>query len=312
MIYIMTFCIASLVYVYALRGKARFVSMTEYFRKGWPFLAPLNCLLYLFTRPKALRPIMRQADFAELQLIQDNWQVVREEAMALYSSNVFDQVGADGADAYYDVGFRTFHKYGWRKFYLTWYGCTQPSAQRLCPRTVEVIKQVKAVNGAMFTVLPPGAQLTRHLDPIACSLRYHLGLSTPNNDDCFINIDGQTYSWRDGQVLLFDETYLHYAKNDTDTPRVILMCDVERPMHTLGYIFLLLYKRLSALSVVPNLPGDKKGLFNRIFSTLAPAIARGKNLKKRNRSLYLCGKYLLNATLLALVFGFFYLLTQLL
>ncbi|MGH6634584.1 MAG: aspartyl/asparaginyl beta-hydroxylase domain-containing protein, partial [Gammaproteobacteria bacterium] len=54
------------------------------------------------------------------------------------------------------------------------------------------------------------------------SLRYHLGLVTPSSDDCFINVDGVPYSWRDGEAFLFDETYLHYARNDSDQYRLIL------------------------------------------------------------------------------------------
>ncbi|MGT2494830.1 aspartyl/asparaginyl beta-hydroxylase domain-containing protein [Cupriavidus basilensis] len=30
----------------------------------------------------------------------------------------------------------------------------------------------------------------------AGSLRYHLGLATPNDDRCFIEVDGERHSWR--------------------------------------------------------------------------------------------------------------------
>lgn len=80
----------------------------------------------------------------------------------------------------------------------------------------------------MFTVLPPGGRLGRHHDPIASSLRYHLGLLTPNSDKCALTLDGVKYPWLDGEELLFDQTYLHSAENQTDTIRVILFCDVEK------------------------------------------------------------------------------------
>ncbi len=28
----------------------------------------------------------------------------------------------------------------------------------------------------------------------------------------FIEVDGERYSWRDGEGVLFDETYIHYAE----------------------------------------------------------------------------------------------------
>lgn len=51
----------------------------------------------------------------------------------------------------------------------------------------------------MFATLPDGSRLPRHRDPYAGSLRFHLGLATPSDDRCFIEVDGQRYSWRDGE-----------------------------------------------------------------------------------------------------------------
>jgi beta-hydroxylase len=82
----------------------------------------------------------------------------------------------------------------------------------------------------MFALLPPGGRLVAHRDPCAGSLRYHLGLVTPNADTCKIFIDGEPYFWKDGEDVLFDETYIHYAENKSDVTRMILFCDVERPM----------------------------------------------------------------------------------
>ncbi len=56
------------------------------------------------------------------------------------------------------------------------------------------------------------------------------GSSTPNSEDCRIFVDGEAYHWRDGEAVMFDETYIHWAENKTDTMRVILFCDVERPL----------------------------------------------------------------------------------
>jgi beta-hydroxylase len=291
----------SLFYVYKLRGEVRFTGPVEYFRKGWPIFAPLNVLLYGFSKKKAKKPILDIAEYPELAVLRDNWEVLRDEALALHQSGSFDATTDKNSQSYYDVGFRTFYKYGWSKFYLKWYGTVHNSAERLCPQTVALLADLKTVNGAMFTVLPPGSKLTRHLDPIACSLRYHLGLSTPNDDRCYISIDGNVHSWRDGEPLLFDETYLHHAHNDTDTTRLILMCDVERPMFWFGRGFNFLYKKICSLMLVPNLPEDKAGLFSRIFFKVSPILQQGKALKKSNRPLYLLIKWTLNLIILALL-----------
>jgi beta-hydroxylase len=38
------------------------------------------------------------------------------------------------------------------------------------------------------------------------------------------------YAWRDGEDVMFDETYVHWVKNETEKTRVILFCDIERPL----------------------------------------------------------------------------------
>lgn len=135
-------------------------------------------------------------------------------------------------------------------------------------------------------------------------------LETPESDDCFINIDGVSYGWRNGEGLLFDETYLHFARNDSGQSRLILMCDVDRPMNLVGRIVNLVFKFLMRLTVVPNMEGDKRGLVNSIFSTLSPVLKRTKTLKATNRKLYLLIKHTTNATLLtltcAMAAGLFY------
>ena len=289
-------------YVYRYRGITRYDDLSEYLRKGWPITTPFNSVLYLFTQKRAKKPIMNTKDFKELDFIQQNWETIREEVMALHEGKVFEQTTNPESASYYDLGFRTFYKYGWSKFYLTWYGHSLKSAKELCPKTVAILETIPSVNGAMISILPPGSKLTRHLDPIACSLRYHLGLSTPNSNDCFINVDGKSYSWKDGEAFIFDETYLHYAQNNSDKNRLILMCDIERPMSLPGQLFNFFYKSILRLSVVPNMPGDKSGLINTIFSKLSPILAKTKKLKQTNRPLYLLVKWTVNISL-AIILG---------
>lgn len=311
---IISYCLLSLVYVYKYRGHERFVSLTEYMRKGWPIFAPLNVFLYLNTEKRGKQSVVKMEDYPELKILEDNWQVIAQEASALMQGDTLDDIVDKDSTSYYDVGFKTFYKYGWRKFYLKWYGNYEHnSALSHCPKTMELLRQCPTVNGAMFSLLPPGSQLTRHLDPFASSLRYHLGLSTPNHDDAFISIDGNVKSWRDGEAFMFDETYLHFAKNNTETPRLIMMCDIERPSSWIGKLFnAIVYKPFLKVTVVPNTDEDRKGLFNRIFSSVAPFLARSKELKKTNKPLYNVLKFSLNITLLALLFGFVFSIIKLL
>lgn len=303
--FIIIFCAlaysASMTYVYKYRGTARYDSLTQYFRKAWPVFAPFNCLLYIFTEKRACKPIMDTKDFSELDAIQENWEVIRDEAQALLDSGLFDNTKDPESDAYYDIGFRSFYKYGWSKFYLKWYGHTQKSALKLCPKTSALLAKIPSVNGAMFSTLPPEGKLTKHIDPVASSLRYHLGLATPNSKDCYISVDDETYSWKDGEAFIFDETYIHFVNNNTDKNRLILMCDIDRPTNWIGSIINAPIKFLMGIvSLVPNMPGDNRGIANLIFSNITPFLRSLKKLKESNRPLYILVKNTINVSLVLL------------
>ncbi len=303
---VITYSLSSVYYVYKLRGNLRYQSMNEYIRKGWFIFAPLNCLFYLLTRPYARQPIMDIQQFPELDEIRESWQVIRQEALALREKQHFDQVEGPASDEdYYDLGFRTFYKYGWSKFYLNWYGYQHASALDLCPKTSAILAKNKHIQGAMFSFLPPGGRLTRHLDPIAYSLRYQIGLDTPNSQQCFIDIDGQQYAWKDGESLIFDETYIHYVENNSDQQRLILMCDIRRPMNPLGRSISFIMDKIMPVTVVPNMPGDRRGLLSRVFATVSPFLSEVRKLKQSNKALYRLIKHTTNFVLLALLLSLF-------
>jgi beta-hydroxylase len=300
---VLLYSVASMIYLYRWRGQARYQSVTQYLRKSWPVFAPLNCLLYMTTKAEARKAVVAADYLKNIAVLRHNWTIIKAEALALQATGAFEAIKTPGSVGYYDLGFRTFYKRGWSKFYLMWYGTTHNSALRLCPQTLALLKQVPGIQGAMFSILPPGAELTLHADPMASSLRYHLGLSTPNSVDCFINVDGIQCNWQDGADFVFDETYPHYAKNNSDTSRLILMCDVERPMNGLGRAFNLFYRFLLKGTLVPNTAEDKTGLFSRLFASMAPLRHSALKLRSERRRLYKALKLTLNCSLLALLFA---------
>lgn len=263
-------------------------------------IAPYNAIMYGFSAVPNT-PFVDVARFPELRPLQDNWRAIRAEAEKL-----FDDGHIRAAATYNDLGFNSFFRRGWKRFYLKWYDAPIESARALCPRTVALVQSIPTVNGAMFALLPAGGDLGRHRDPFAGSLRYHLGLQTPNSDACRIVVDGESYAWRDGEAVMFDETYLHWAENRTDRDRLILFCDVERPLthrwvsrlnHWIEHTFV-------RASQTENVPGDKVGLLNRIFGIAYYVRLPAKALKRRNKYLYYAGKWLLLAGIVWAAFFF--------
>ena len=286
--------VCSILFVH-FRGRTR-LSFGRQLTDHSTFMAPINAVMYLFSRVPN-RPYIPVDEFPDLKLLQSHWQEIRDEAITLAR-----QGDIKASARYDDAGFNSFFKTGWQRFHLKWYADEpHPSAAALCPRTVALLQRLPSVKAAMFASLPPGARLVRHRDPFAGSLRYHLGLLTPNDDGCFIEVDGERYSWRDGQSVVFDETFLHYAENTTQSPRIILFCDVERPLRNpLARAFNRWVSRvLLAAASSPNQDGDPTGGLNRAFGTVQQWRLKAKALKARSRATYYALKWLLLGGLVA-------------
>jgi beta-hydroxylase len=210
-------------FAYILHRYKDHLPLKKYLSNHVLLLAPLNFLFTFFTVGRQ-KPVFAANTVPGLDKIKEAYPVIREEARALRDAGAFQR--KPSVD---QPGYNTFEKGGWRLYPLKWYTkqCGQVAVQA-CPKTCAIVDSIPAVRSAMFTVLPPGARLGRHHDPVASSLRYHLGLLTPNSDKCALTLDGVDYPWFDGEELLFDQTYLHSAVNNTDTLRVILFCDVAK------------------------------------------------------------------------------------
>jgi beta-hydroxylase len=288
--------ILSAVFVH-FRGKIRH-RFTRQLTDHSTIMAPLNALLYAFSAVPN-KPFLDMDQFPELKRLRENWQTIRDEGLKL-----FDEGHIRAAAKYNDLGFNSFFRTGWKRFYLKWYDNPLPSAQALCPQTVALVQSIPMVHGAMFALLPPGGRLVAHRDPYAGSLRYHLGLVTPNADTCRIFIDGQPYFWKDGEDLLFDETYIHYAENKSDVTRLILFCDVERPMTN---ALMTRFNRLVANTLVrasktQNVEGEPVGILNRAFGYVYQVRLVGKRLKAKSHFAYYSLKYAIMGGLLYWIF----------
>lgn len=262
------------------------------------FMAPINVFMYAFSAVPAT-PFLPVQRFPALAPLAEHWREIREEALALRAARAIK-----ASDKYDDAGFNSFFRRGWKRFYLKWYDQAHPSARELCPRTTELLAGIPEVKAAMFAELPPGGILQKHRDPYAGSLRYHLGLLTPNDPACYLSVDGERYHWRDGEPVMFDETYIHYAENASGRDRIILFCDVERPLRFAWarWVNRALGRTLLAASQAPNREGDRTGRINKAFGFLYRIRLRTKRLKARSEPLYYGLKWLLVGGVLWLIF----------
>jgi len=287
--------VASTLYVH-FRGRER-LRIARQLGDHSTYLAPYNVLMYAGSAVPN-QPVIPVERFPELAKLGANWETIREEAVRL-----FDEGFIRAAAKNNDWGFYSFFKSGWKRFYLKWYDDFLPSARTLCPKTVELLNSIPTVHGAMFAMLPPGGKLGAHRDPFAGSLRYHLGLVTPNSNKCRILVDGVECVWRDGEAFMFDETFIHRAENGTDVNRIILFCDVERPMK-LGFMTAMnrwVSRHIVKASATQNMEGEHVGVLNKVFGKLYEVHLASRKVKAWNRTVYYTLKYSLMVGLVGLI-----------
>ena len=123
----------------------------------------------------------------------------------------------------------------WKTFVLRVFGHRIEENCRLCPHTAEALDALPGLQNAWFSILAPGYHIPPHRGPTKAVVRCHLGLLIPKRaQDCWLRVSDQRRHWRNGECLLFDDTYEHEVRNDSDEARVVLFLDVDRPLNRCG------------------------------------------------------------------------------
>ena len=102
-----------------------------------------------------------------------------------------------------------------------------------CPRTYSALKGLdlsfiaKRSPWVVFSKLKPGAHIPPHTGIINARLICHLPLVVPG--DCAFRVGGEVRPWREGELMVFDDTVEHEAWNNGSHDRIVLIFDIWRP-----------------------------------------------------------------------------------
>lgn len=161
-------------------------------------------------------------------ILKNNYKLIKDEALFLYKNKTKLLNMKDLSNI--DFGIIDSEENLWKVYVLKWYDKISDKARKECPNTCNLIDQCDDVHIAMFSILEPGNFIPPHKGPSTLCLRYHLGLSIPQDkNNCFITVNGEKFIWEEGKSFIFDDTYEHSVNNNTNEPRIILFVDIERP-----------------------------------------------------------------------------------
>ncbi|MBI1188359.1 MAG: aspartyl/asparaginyl beta-hydroxylase domain-containing protein [Alphaproteobacteria bacterium] len=121
----------------------------------------------------------------------------------------------------------------WGACYLIKNGARVEEVAAQCPATMAALSAapLAVVPGrtpsVLFSLLRPGMRIPPHHGFVNTRLICHLPLIVPGA--CALRVGGETRAWREGELLIFDDTMEHEAWNLSDRVRVVLLFDVWRP-----------------------------------------------------------------------------------
>ncbi|MFA5964152.1 MAG: aspartyl/asparaginyl beta-hydroxylase domain-containing protein [Sphingomonas sp.] len=175
-------------------------------------------------------PVLDMRDFAWTQLLRDQWEAIRDEAVS-----VALRPEAAPSLATISPDHRAIAKVNmWRSFFLWGYGYPVDDNLARCPATTKVIEQIPGLNTAFFSILAPGTHIPDHRGVTKALITCHLGLIVPKDGDVRMRVDDRILRWAEGETLVFDDTYQHEVWNDTENTRVVLLIQFARPLRNPG------------------------------------------------------------------------------
>jgi aspartyl/asparaginyl beta-hydroxylase (cupin superfamily) len=169
-------------------------------------------------------------EFPWARRLEAEWQLIRAELdqVLLDRDHLpnFQDISTDQITITDDDRWKTYFFYG--------YGFRSDANCECCPETDRLVSQIPGMKTAFFSILSPHKHIGEHRGPYKGVLRYHLGLKIPQPQDgqlgCRIRVGDEIRPWKEGESLIFDDTYEHEAWNDTDDVRVVLFVDFVRPL----------------------------------------------------------------------------------
>jgi beta-hydroxylase len=180
-----------------------------------------------------------------LEMLEKNHTVIQEECLALLERKQDLTDIKELGGSYTQAG---IHVIQWKSFMFKSGDFIEDNC-RLAPRTAALLRDVPGLYTAFFSVLDPKQYITPHWGYYKGFVRYHLGVIVPNDNQdgsCWLRVNddpdanaredknaielGEKYYWRNGEGVVFDDTYLHDAANESDQVRVVLWLDLRKKL----------------------------------------------------------------------------------
>lgn len=178
-------------------------------------------------------PIPDRALFDWIEPLEAQYAAIRSELEALLPQGagrerVFDSEALERDNLRGSRGAPS-----WNGYYLHRHGERREDNCARCPATARALDALPLARvpghgpEVLFSVFAPGTHLLPHRGVTNTRLVAHLPLIVP--PDCALRVGRELHVWREGEVVVFDDTCEHEAWNRSRDTRVVLIFDVWNP-----------------------------------------------------------------------------------
>lgn len=182
-------------------------------------------------------PVLDKAEyFPATDRFLAEWESIRDEALALVRT--IEDIPKFHELLQSQTRISTESYGNWRVFIPRAYGHDIEKNMARCPTLARLLKENPNVTSANISIIDPRKTIPAHKGPFRGITRFSLGLIVPKTETgepgVVLTLDGKEYRTGEGEFLLWDDTYEHAVRNETDDYRVVLLLDVFRekmPVH---------------------------------------------------------------------------------
>lgn len=181
-------------------------------------------------------PFFERSRFPWADALEAKTEVIRDDLNAALAEETgeFQPYIALRPGAPVDQWRELNHSARWSAYPLWRHGEEVAGHTARCPATAQALRGADMADieahspNAMFSALAPHTHIPPHHGETNARIVVHLPLIVP--DGCRYRVGFEERNWRVGEILAFDDTIEHEARNDSDELRVVLIFDVWNPL----------------------------------------------------------------------------------
>ena len=154
----------------------------------------------------------------KLSILEDNYDIIKQEISEL-KQNWINWPETE-----------LYENYDWKIIPLYAFDTWVSKHKKYFKNTLNIVEKIPNVKTILFSKLDGNTKIKPHQGWSKLSnniLRCHLPLIV--GKDNYLGVENKKEYHKEGKLIIFDDSKLHYSVNNSDITRIVLIIDIKRP-----------------------------------------------------------------------------------